>query len=117
MENRITENDFVKREFIGFTGNEIINFKHIPKVYEKSDYDWYIVVAIEKADKLKTDRHLLTSELLLKYRWAIREGYQHQLDSSLKNRYDYPRNQNTIKGILGYIERIKKASDEEMQNI
>lgn len=53
MKNTIKENDFVKREFLGFTGNEIINFKHIPKTYEKPQYDWYMVVAIEKADKVK----------------------------------------------------------------
>lgn len=117
MENSITENDFVKREFIGFTGNEIINFKHIPKTYQKPQYDWYMVVAIEKADKVKVDRNLLTSELLLSYRWAIREGYQHELDPALKNHYDYPRNQNTIKGIQGYIDRIKKLSDEEMKDL
>lgn len=109
------ENDFVIRESENLlTDEEKITFKHQPKTFIKHDYDWYIIVAIEKADKVKTDRHLLTSELLLQYRWAIREGYNHQLDPNLENRFDYPRNQNTIKGIEGYIDLIKKRSDEEM---
>jgi hypothetical protein len=53
----------------------------------------------------------------LSYRWAIREGYNHQLDKALQCQYDYPRNQNTVKGIQGYIDRIKKASDAEMKSI
>lgn len=73
-----------------------------------------MTVALEKIDKVTQDRHLLTSELILAYRWAIREGYNHQLDSTLRNQYDYPRNQNTVKGIQGYVDRIKKASDAEM---
>lgn len=99
-----------------FTLEEIITFK-IPKikVYEKPSYDWYMSVALEKSDKVKNDRHLLTSELLLQYRWAIREGYNHQLDSALKNKYDHPKNQNTLDGIHVYINRIKKASQEEMK--
>jgi len=84
--------------------------------FTKHDYDWYIIVALEKADKVTIDRHLLTRELLLGYRWAIREGYQHGLDGNLKREYDYPRNKNTIKGIQGYIDLIKKLSEKEYQS-
>lgn len=112
------ENDFVIREGENrLTGEETITFKHDNQVFKKHDYDWYIVVALEKADKVTADRHLLTSELILQYRWAIREGYNHQLDPHLKNRYDYPRNRNTIQGIQSYIDLIKKKSDEEMKSL
>lgn len=112
----VKENDVYKREReVEFSLKEIITFKQPePVVYKKEDYDWYMTVALEKVDKVKQDRHLLTSELILGYRWAIREGYNHQLDSALRNQYDYPRNQNTVKGIQGYVDRIKKASDAEM---
>lgn len=112
----VKENEVYKREReVEFTNKETITLKQPkPVVYEKAEYDWYMTVALEKVDKVTQDRHLLTSELILGYRWAIREGYNHQLDTALKNRYDYPRNQNTVKGIQGYINRIKKASDAEM---
>jgi hypothetical protein len=71
----------------------------------------------KKADQVKLDRHLLTSELLLSYRWAIREGYNHMLDPHLRSAYDYPRNRNTVKGIQGYIDLIQKRSDAEMKSI
>jgi len=77
--------------------------------------DWYIQVAIEKLEKIKDDRHLINSKLIERYRWAIREGYNHQLDSALRNPHDFPRNGNTIKGVLAYIKRIEKASEEEMK--
>lgn len=115
------ENDFVIRESENrLTGIEKITFKHCTidrEPFIKQDYDWYMTVALEKADKVTINRHLLTDKLLLDYRWAIREGFNHQLDTTLKNRYDYPRNQNTIKGIQGYIDRIKRLSDEEMKNL
>ena len=60
---------------------------------------------------------MLTAELILGYRWAIRESYNHQLDSALRNQYDYPRNQNTVKGIQGYIDRIQKASNAVMASM
>ena len=69
-------------------------------------------MALEKADKVSMDRHLLTRELLLNYRNAIREGYNHQLDPALDGRFSYPRNKNTIQGIKSYIERIFKKQDE-----
>lgn len=113
----VKENEVYKRERkTEFTLVETITFKQpVPLVYEKEEYDWYMTVALEKVDKVTRDRHLLTSELILQYRWAIREGYQHGLDSSLRNRYDHPRNQNTVQGIQGYVARIKKASDAEMK--
>lgn len=112
----VKDNDVYKREReVQFTNKETITLKQPkPVVYEKAEYDWYMTVALEKVDKVTRDRHLLTAELILGYRWAIREGYNHQLDSALKNQYDYPRNQNTVKGIQGYVDRIKKASDAEM---
>lgn len=114
----IKENDVYKREReTEFTLKETITLKlPNPVIYEKHEYDWYMTVALEKVDKVTQDRHLLTAELIHGYRWAIREGFNHQLDSALKNKYDYPKNQNTVKGIQGYIDRIKKASDTEMNN-
>lgn len=106
----VKENEVYKRERkIQFTNEEIITFK-IPTecVYEKADYDWYMTVALEKIDKVTADRHLLTAELIIGYRNAIREGYQHQLDVNLRNSYDYPRNRNTVNGIAGYIAKIFK---------
>ncbi|AIM37359.1 hypothetical protein KO02_12145 [Sphingobacterium sp. ML3W] len=93
----------------------IIKFKNEPKEYQSPQYDWYMSVALEKADKVKVDRYLLTSSLLLMYRNAIREGYQHQLDPNLINKWDYPRNKNTIAGIQGYIDRIFKKANEEYE--
>lgn len=115
----VKENEVYKREReVEFTNKETITLKQPkPVVYEKAEYDWYMTVALEKVDKVTQDRHLLTAELILGYRWAIREGYNHQLDTALRNQYDYPRNQNTVKGIQGYIDRIKKASDAEMASI
>lgn len=115
----VKENEVYKRErVVQFTNNETITFKQPePKVYNKHESDWYMQVALEKVDKVTQERHLLTAELILGYRWAIREGYNHQLDSALRNQYDYPRNQNTVKGIQGYINRIKKASDAEMASM
>ncbi len=112
----VKENDVYKREReVQFTNKETITFKlPEPKVYNKHESDWYMTVALEKSDLVKEDRHLLTYELLVSYRWAIREGFNHQLDTTLRNQYDYPRNRNTVKGIQGYIDRIKKASDAEM---
>lgn len=115
----VKENNAYKREReVQFTNTETITFK-IPEevTYKKEGYDWYMTVALEKSDLVKEDRNLLTSELILSYRWAIREGYNHMLDSALQNQYDRPRNRNTIKGIQGYIDRIKKLSDLEMENI
>ena len=91
-----------------------ITFKHPSgsAPFPRYKHDWYIIVALEKADKVIVDRHLLTRELILNYRWAIREGYQHQFDPALRREYDYPRNRNTIAGIQSYIERIKKASEQ-----
>jgi len=107
----IKENEVYKREReTRFTLVEKITFK-LPeeKVYEKPEYDWYMTVALEKADKVTEDRHLLTGDLIIAYRNAIREGYQHTLDPHLRNEYDYPRNRNTIKGIQSYINKMIKS--------
>lgn len=115
----IKENDVYKREREQqFSGEETITFKHFSKpelqAYKQHDYDWYMVIALEKSDKVKDERHLLTADLLISYRWAIREGYNHQLDPNLRNRYDEPRNRNTVQGIKNYIDKIQKLSDAEM---
>jgi hypothetical protein len=112
------DKDFYSRHWKSFGAKEsLIKFKHNPKEYTAGDYDWYITVALEKADKVTVNRNLLTSDLLLRYRWAIREGFNHQLDPSLKNRFDYPRNRNTIEGIQNYIKLIERKSDEEMADL
>jgi len=114
------ENEVYKVETeVQFTHEATITFKQSDPVvvYKQQEYDWYMTVALEKSDQVKEDRHLLTASLLINYRNAIREGFNHQLDSTLKNRYDYPRNRNTIKGIQDYINRIDKASKAEMDAI
>lgn len=115
----VKENQVYKREReVEFTLEEIITFKQPEeKVYKKHDYDWYMTVALEKADQVKEDRHLLTYDLLVAYRHAIREGFNHQLDRALQNQYDYPRNRNTVKGIQSYIDRIRKASEDEFERM
>ncbi|AQW96143.1 hypothetical protein [Elizabethkingia anophelis] len=94
------------------SGKVVFKYPIVSEEFPLYDYDWYLIVALEKADKVSTDRHLLTRELLLNYRNAIREGYNHQLDSALDGRFSYPRNKNTIQGIKSYIERIFKKQDE-----
>lgn len=115
----VKENDVYRREReVEFTNEETITFLlPEPQVYQKHEYDWYMTVALEKSDLVKEDRHLLAAELLIGYRWAIREGFNHCLDKGLKNSYGYPKNRNTVKGIQGYIDRIKKASDAEMEEM
>lgn len=113
MKHLFKENDVYKREGeerFGFP--ETVTFKlPTPTTFTLESYDWYLIVALEKSDKVTVDRHLLTRELLLQYRWAIREGFNHQLDGNMRNKYDYPRNQNTIAGIQGYIEKIKSKAE------
>lgn len=113
----IKENDVYKRERKErFSSEETITFKHPePTIYEQHEYDWYMSVALEKSDKVKEDRHLLTADLLISYRMAIREGFNHMLDPNLVNKYDEPRNRNTVKGIKNYIERMNRLSEEEMK--
>ncbi|MDM1502283.1 hypothetical protein HX071_08700 [Myroides marinus] len=114
IEARI-ENDFYIKEWNRLTGEGKIIFKH-PKEqeYQLHSYDWYMIVALEKATQVTQDRSKLTYSLLVKYRNAIREGYNHELDPFLKNRFDYPRNQNTISGIEKYIERIFKKQTSHL---
>lgn len=116
----VKENDVYKRERkVEFAKEETITFKTFSKpeleVYQQKDYDWYMVIALEKSDKVKEDRTQLTADLIISYRWAIREGFNHQLDPNLKNRYDEPRNRNTIKGIKSYIDNIKKKQDAQIE--
>jgi len=108
----VKENDVYKRERkVEFTLEETITFKNPElRIYKQYEYDWYMSVALEKSDKVKLDRHLLTSDLLISYRMAIREGYQHALDPNLQSKYDEPRNRNTVQGIKNYIERINKLN-------
>ncbi|MEA1849217.1 hypothetical protein U9K52_09860 [Chryseobacterium sp. MHB01] len=111
----VKENEVYKRERkTDFTLVETITLK-LPKpvIYEKQEYDWYMTVALEKIDKITKDRHLLTAELILGYRWAIREGFNHQLDTALKNTYDYPRNRNTVDGVKSYIKTIENKANNE----
>jgi len=105
------ENDVYIREWTDFSGQETITFKHPePTTYVKYAYDWYMTVALEKSDKVQEDRDKITASLLMNYRWAIREGYQHSLDSDLKNKYDQPRNRNTVVGIILYTKQIVKLA-------
>ncbi len=112
----VNETDFYKLERKEQFGKEMLITFKFPgmSTFEKHDYDWYITVALEKADQVRADRHLLTRDLLLQYRWAIREGYQHQLDPNLNKQFAYPRNKNTVQGIEGYIALISKKSQAEM---
>lgn len=99
----VKENEVYKRESATrFTLVETITFKQpTERVYEKADYDWYMQVALEKSDKVTEDRHLLTGELLIKYRNAIREGYQHQLDPALQKALRLPPKPEHCKGNRG----------------
>lgn len=111
----VKENEVYKREReLEFSKEEIVTFK-IPeeRVYKQHDYDWYMTVALGKVDNVVKDRHLLTAEVIIGYRNAIREGFNHMLDPHLRNRYDYPRNRNTVQGIIKYTEGIFKKQAEQ----
>lgn len=112
----VKENDVYKRErAVEFTLREVITLKQPePFIYKKHESDWYMQIALEKSDLVVADRHLLTFELLISYRWAIREGFNHGLDSQLINPYGHPRNRNTVKGIQDYVTRIRAASEAEL---
>jgi hypothetical protein len=75
-------------------------------VHERTYNDWYIAVAVAKLDRIRENRHRITPDLLLRYRSAIREAYNHMLDDAIRNPYDEPRNRNTVEGVEGYIKRI-----------
>lgn len=113
-------NDFcIRKSENRIKGEETISFLIDNIIYKKHDYDWYMTVAIEKADKVKNDRHLLTGKLLIAYRHAIREAYNHNLDKSMHQKWAHPNNRNTIKGIKDFIDRIntrKAKQDEEIEN-
>ena len=107
MERTIKKDFYIRKYENPASGEGTVTFLYPePKEFKVHDYDWYITVALEKAEMLKEDRHLLTYDLIVAYRNAIREGYNHELDPFLKNKYDFPRNRNTIKGIEGYIKRM-----------
>lgn len=91
----------------GTSKYEFKNEKGETKTYEADGWDWYIHVAIEKCKKLKEDRDQLTFELIMAYRSAIREAYQHDLDPAVRCKWDHPRNRNNIKGIKSFIQKIE----------
>lgn len=79
---------------------------------------WYMVTALEKLQKISAnEKHLITEELVNGFWYAIREGYNHQLDSNLKREYDTPRIQNNIKAIKAYIDRIAQKGKVRFDNI
>lgn len=94
---------------------ETITFLIDNKVYQKLEYDWYMIVAIEKADKVEKDRHLLTGKLIIAYKHAIRVAYNHNLDESLAQKWWHPSNKDTISGIQGYIDSIKQKMEEQQK--
>ncbi len=106
------ENDVYKVECKSILSLEsTITFKYPePSTYIRHEYDWYMSVALEKSDKVKENRNQLTRSLLLSYRWAIREGFNHMLDPNLRDSFDHPRNRNTIQGIKNYIKKIEEKS-------
>lgn len=87
------------------------------KKFDSGYSDWYVAIALEKLKLITSGTELINYSLVMSYRWAIREGYNHQLDSALQNPYDRPRHRNTIIGVLSYIKRIERASAEEMKAI
>jgi ribosomal protein S17E len=92
---------------------ETITFLMDERVYKKRENDWYMIVAIEKADKVKKDRHLLTGKLIIAYKHAIRVAYNHNLDKSLAQKWWHPSNKDTISGIQGYIDQIKQKMEAQ----
>lgn len=109
------ENDFCIRVSENrFKGEEMITFLHDKKEFKKYDYDWYMSVALEKADKVTKDRHQLTGKLIIAYRHAIREAYNHNLDKSMYQQWAHPSNRNTIAGIRGFIDKIAKIKEKQL---
>lgn len=78
---------------------------------------WYMCTALEKLNKIPAnEKHLITEELVNEFWYAIREGYNHMLDPNLKNEYDIPRIQNTLKAIRSYIKRIADKGEKNDTN-
>lgn len=76
----------------------------------------YMVVALEKLQKLSPEEKAqIDKELVNNFWWAIREGYNHMLDPNLRREYDTPRIKNTLNAVRLYIDKIVKASKEEMK--
>jgi hypothetical protein len=115
---QVKETDFYTAEWeiLQPEKGRLIRFKHEPREYQAQQYDWYMLVALEKAELVKTDRHLLTSSLLIGYRHAIREAYNHDLEGPMKQ-WQHPRNQNSIEGIRSYIKRIGEKSQARINSI
>lgn len=79
---------------------------------------WYMVTALEKLRKIPVhERPLITKELVNRFWYAIREGYNHRLDPNLRRQYDTPRIQNNIKAVQAYIKRIADKEEERMRQI
>jgi hypothetical protein len=89
-------------------------FKYNPPEDECCPYytvhydDWSMIVALEKASKVKKEKHLLTADLVYSYALAIEKGFELNLDKNLKNKWDYPLNKNSIDGIRQYIKLYNK---------
>lgn len=79
---------------------------------------WYMGAALGKLKKISAnEKHLIDEELVNGFWYAIREGYNHQLDPNLKREYDTPRIQNTIKAVKAYIDRIAQKGKERFDSI
>lgn len=92
---------------------EEIWFKHNPPIDQFPPYyflkadDWYMIVAIEKGNKVKKQRELLTAYLFYSYAFAIEKAFSNNLDSNLRQKWDLPSNTDTIYGIKKYINKIE----------
>ncbi len=108
---KVKETDFYTAEWeiLQPQKGRLIKFKHEAREYQAARHDWYMLVALEKAELVKSDRHLLTSSLLIQYRNAIREAYNHDLEGPMKQ-WQHPKNHNSIEGIRSYIRRIGEKS-------
>lgn len=106
--------DFYARSVDDVSGEKVVIFLNPEsEKYIEHDYDWFLMVALEKANKVDDyeERKLLTGDLLKSYQKAIYDGYTHKLDPNLRKKNARPKNRNTIKGIQDYIELIKRRED------
>lgn len=70
---------------------------------------WYMVVVMEKLQKIPANEwHLITEDIVNGFWYAIREGYNHMLDPNLKREYDTPRIKNSIGAVKSYMKRIEE---------
>ena len=71
-----------------------------------------MVTVLEKFQKFPPEEiRLIDKKLVYDFWWAIREGYNHMLDPALKQAYDCPRIQNTVKAVQAYVKRICERSE------